>query len=172
MSQYSVSASGIPNAEKTSAPAAPPSADDKVEKQIPPSEAAVTPQVSTAESILSREEKIEYRDQDGNLLDEDQVKSLEGKVSFSTRYETRTKVVDAQGRKIADGPAGAEGFAPPHPDVDREPETAADASGAAGRDSPATVSPDDDIAKEKSIDKAKSKSGSPRPASEGREATK
>ena len=171
MSQYSISASGTPSAEKTSAPAAPPPADVKVEKS-PPSEAVVTPQVSAAESILSREEKIEYRDQDGNLLHEDQVKALEGKVSFSTRYETRTRVVDAQGRELADGAAGAEGFAPPHPDVDREPETAGDASEASGRDSPATVSPDDDIAKENSIDEAKSKSGSPRPASEGREATK
>lgn len=46
------------------------------------------------------EEKIEYRDEDGNLLDEAQVKELEGKVSFSTRYETRTRLVDASGNEI------------------------------------------------------------------------
>lgn len=46
------------------------------------------------------EEKIEYRDEDGNLLDEEQVKALEGKVSFSTRYETRTRLVDAAGNEI------------------------------------------------------------------------
>ena len=172
MTQYTISTSGIPSAKKTNAPAAPPPADNKVEKQFLSGEAVVTPQASAAESILSREEKIEYRDQDGNLLDEDQVKALEGKVSFSTRYETRTRVVDAQGLEIADGLAGAEGFAPPHPDVDREPETAADDSPAAGMGFPATVSLDDDIAKENSIDEAKSKSGSPRPASEGREATR
>lgn len=40
------------------------------------------------------EEKVEYRDEDGNLLDEAQVAALEGKVSFSTRYETRTRMVD------------------------------------------------------------------------------
>lgn len=46
------------------------------------------------------EEKIEYRDEDGNLLDEEEVKALEGKVSFSTRYETRTRLVDAAGNEI------------------------------------------------------------------------
>lgn len=46
------------------------------------------------------EEKVEYRDEDGNLLDEEQVKALEGKVSFSTRYETRTRLVDAAGNEV------------------------------------------------------------------------
>lgn len=46
------------------------------------------------------EEKVEFRDEDGNLLDEEQVKALEGKVSFSTRYETRTRLVDAAGNEI------------------------------------------------------------------------
>ena len=155
---------------QTTAPAAPPPADVNVEKKAPQSNVAVTPQASAAESVLSREEKIEYRDQDGNLLNEDQVKELEGKVSFSTRYETRTRVVDAQGHEIADGLAGAEGFAPPHPDVDREPETASDASAVEGKDSPATASPEEDIRKEEAI--AESNPGTPRPASEGREATK
>lgn len=159
----------IPTGDKTSAPAVPPPADVKVEKPIPPSEGVVTPQASAAESILSREEKVEYRDQDGNLLDEQQVKALEGKVSFSTRYETRTRVVDAQGREIADGPAGAEGFAPPHPDVDREPNTASGGSPQAII-SPASASPEDDLSKEKAVEEAET--GTPRPASEGLEATK
>lgn len=65
------------------------------------------------QKILSREERIEYRDQDGNLLDEEQVKALEGKVEFKTRYETRTRVIDENGNEIyQDG-----GVAPPHPDV-------------------------------------------------------
>ena len=138
--------------------------------QLPNSNANVTPQPSAAESVLSRKERIEYRDQDGNLLDEKQVADLEGKVSFSTRYETRTRVVDADGNEIADGSAGAEGFAPPHPDVDREPETAADLFENDGRDSPATASPDEDVGKEKSVNEAKI--GAPRPASEAKEATK
>lgn len=57
---------------------------------------------------------MEYRDQDGNLLDEEQVKALEGKVEFKTRYETRTRLVDENGQEMGN-PAG--GVAPPHPDV-------------------------------------------------------
>ena len=130
----------------------------------------VTPQASANESILTREKKIEYRDQDGNLLNEEQVAALQGKVSFSTRYETRTKLVDEAGNEIGEGPAGAEGFAPPHPDVDREPETAGGVPEDDGRDLPATASPEDDIRKEKSVEKAKT--GKPKPASEAKEATK
>ena len=59
------------------------------------------PPLKPGQSVLSREEKVEYRDQDGNLLDPEQVKALEGKVSFKTRYETRTRLVDAQGNEIA-----------------------------------------------------------------------
>jgi len=169
LSQYSVSSHIAPNAKMTGAPAAPPPADVKVESQIPPSE-AVTSQAPAAESILSREEKVEYRDQDGNLLNEEQVKSLEGKVSFSTRYETKTRIIDSQGKEIGDGQAGAEGFAPPHPDVDREPETSNEALKREGRESPASVSPEGDLGKEQAVNDAKT--GTPRPASEGREATK
>ena len=55
------------------------------------------------------EEKIEYRDEDGNLLDEDQVRALEGKISFSTRYETRTRLVDEAGNEVWEGEAEFEG---------------------------------------------------------------
>lgn len=77
--------------------------------------------------LLHTEERVEYRDQDGNLLNEEQVKALEGKVEFKTRYETRTRVVDAQGNEILlpadEQPAEAReqeqpGVAPPHPDVE------------------------------------------------------
>ncbi|KAK3298150.1 Dolichyl-phosphate-mannose-protein mannosyltransferase-domain-containing protein [Chaetomium fimeti] len=80
--------------------------------------------------LLHTEERVEYRDQDGNLLDEEQVKALEGKVEFKTRYETRTRVVDAQGNEVLlpadEQPAEAQeqgepvaaGVAPPHPDVE------------------------------------------------------
>ena len=90
-------------------------------------------------------------------------------MSFQTRYETRTRVVDAAGNEIADGPAGAEGFAPPHPDADRIPETALDLPENNGRDYPATASENDDSSKEKSVEKNK---GKPKPGSEGNEATK
>lgn len=130
----------------------------------------MTPQPAPDAASLSRSEKVEYRDQDGNILDEEQVAALEGKVSFETRYETRTRVIDADGNEIADGPVGADGFAPPHPDVDREPETVAEVSGDEGRGSPASASPDDDLGKERSVQKADG--GKPRPASEGSEATR
>lgn len=129
----------------------------------------VTPHPA-AEPSISRVEKVEYRDQDGNILDEEQVKALEGKVSFETRYETRTRIIDSEGKEIADGPAGAEGFAPPHPDVDRLPETAADVPEDDGREKPATASPEDDIGKEKSVERADD--SKPRPASEAQEATR
>lgn len=119
-------------------------------------------------SIVSREEKVEYRDQDGNLLDPEQVKALEGKVSFKTRYETRTRMVDAQGNEIH-VPEEA-GVAPPHPDVegvDREtvgvPEPDVQDKPAAQREVKA------DESKEESI--VKSDAGAAKPASEGNEAT-
>ena len=119
-------------------------------------------------SVVSREERVEYRDQDGNLLDPEQVKELEGKVSFQTRYETRTRLVDAQGNEIAQ-PEDAQ-IAPPHPDVEgSDPETvpalepAAHDKPAAQRDIKA------DESKEESIDK--SDKGAAKPASEGNEAT-
>jgi len=49
------------------------------------------------------EEKVEFRDENGNLLNEDQVKAMEGKVSFSTRYETRTRLVDEAGNEVYEG---------------------------------------------------------------------
>ena len=113
---------------------------------------------------------MEFRDQDGNLLNEEQASSLEGKVSFQTRYETRTRLLDELGNEIGNGPVGDESHAPSHPDVDREPETAAEVPEDDGREYPATANPEDDVGKEKSVDR--SNSGKPRPASEGSEATK
>lgn len=128
--------------------------------------------------ILSREERVEYRDQDGNLLDEEQVKALEGKVEFRTRYETRTRVVDANGNEIpqaGDGlpkdpanPGGdgkpAAGVAPPHPDVE-----------GAEKSTKQQLVADDPIAPksaEESVpgDKEKEQRAA-KPASEGQEAT-
>ncbi|KAH9818536.1 glycosyltransferase family 39 protein, partial [Teratosphaeria destructans] len=69
-----------------------------------PSAAGPAPTAQAAQQILASggltEEKIEYRDEAGNLLNPDQVKALEGKVSFSTRYETRTRLVDSVGNEL------------------------------------------------------------------------
>jgi dolichyl-phosphate-mannose-protein mannosyltransferase len=74
------------------------------------------------QKVVGMEERVEYRDQDGNLLDEEQVKELEGKVEFKTRYETKTRLVDVNGNEVAanvnDGNVVVEGVAPPHPDVE------------------------------------------------------
>ncbi|KAH9905316.1 dolichyl-phosphate-mannose-protein mannosyltransferase 1 [Xylariomycetidae sp. FL2044] len=115
------------------------------------------------QKLLGKEEKIEYRDQDGNLLNEEQVKALEGKVEFKTRYETRTRVVDANGNEVLLPPeeqAGA-GVAPPHPDV----EGADQQTKKIALDDPlpeASSSKDGEKEAEKSV---------PKPASEGNEAT-
>jgi dolichyl-phosphate-mannose-protein mannosyltransferase len=65
--------------------------------------------------VISQEEKIEYRDQNGNLLDEAQVQALmaEGKASFETKYETRTRLVDEAGNEVP-----PPGLAPEHPDAE------------------------------------------------------
>lgn len=111
--------------------------------------------------ILSKEEKIEYRDQDGNLLDPEQVKSLEGKVEFRTRYETKTRLVDEYGAEI--GMQSGAGVAPPHPDVQGVDKETVHAEGGAGQ-----------MAQDASSSKHGAKEAEwsqARPASEGREAT-
>ena len=96
---------------------------DAQQKEVP---AAVSgAPLAVNQRLLHTEEKVEYRDQDGNLLNEEQVKALEGKVEFKTRYETRTRVVDADGNEVI-LPPGAEvpqaqepaSVAPPHPDAE------------------------------------------------------
>lgn len=136
----------------------------------------VTPQsplVKKELPILSKEEKIEYRDENGNILDPEQVSALAGKVSFKTRYETRTRIIDAQGNEIHEGLVdarqGEEGVAPPHPDAEgRNPETG-DKKEAEASEHPPTVAVGDDKLKEKSVE---GQTGSPRPGSEAQEATK
>ncbi|KAI1080505.1 glycosyltransferase family 39 protein [Whalleya microplaca] len=121
------------------------------------------------QKLLGREEKVEYRDQDGNVLNEEQVKALEGKVEFKTRYETRTRVVDADGNEVWVPPeelanaAAAAGVAPPHPDVqgaDQETRKADPAAESVPQD--ASSSRDGEKEAENLV---------PKPASEAKEAT-
>lgn len=138
------------------------------------SEAPKEPKVSPpplvpGQSVLSREEKVEYRDQDGNLLDPEQVKALEGKVSFKTRYETRTRLVDAQGNEIPQ-PEDANPVAPPHPDVDGPDSSTVGKPEPDVQEKPAAQQEiQSDESAEESI--AKSDAGAAKPASEGNEAT-
>ena len=120
-----------------------------------------------APQIVSKEEKVEYRDQDGNLLDEEQVKSLKGKVEFKTKYETKTRVVDDNGIELPmpEGGWPAEygvGVAPPHPDVEgMNRETVKKHDGAGG---PAEAAASLDGEKE-------AENSRPKPASDGQGAT-
>lgn len=104
---------------------------------------AAVPVIPAGGQIVSHEEKVEYRDDIGNLLDPEQVKELEGKVSFSTRYETRTRILDAQGNELYNGPiqveisdresaAGTVASAP-------EPETVGEPAGQANKAPPKNV---------------------------------
>lgn len=117
--------------------------------------------------IVSKEEKVEFRDQNGNLLNAEQVKELEGKVEFKTKYETRTRVVDDQGNEVPapeggwPGDAGgAAGVAPPHPDVEGVDKETVRVDDKPPQDAAASR----DGEKESEWSKAK-------PASEGQEAT-
>ena len=161
------------NAQPTSAPTVQGEGEQKPlaqEPQPPMSDAPAfqsAPPLPAGHSIISKEEKVEYRDQDGNLLDPEQVKLLEGKVSFKTRYETRTRLVDAAGNEIQPDIVGV---APPHPDVDNVdqetigiPEKAGDEGPASQRDVTA------DEKKEEGIENTRSSLA--KPASEGNEAT-
>ncbi|KKA17081.1 Dolichyl-phosphate-mannose-protein mannosyltransferase [Rasamsonia emersonii CBS 393.64] len=117
--------------------------------------------------IIGREERVEYRDQEGNLLDEEQVASLkkEGKVSFETKYETQTRVIDAHGRVHLK----AVEHAPPHPDVEgQNPQTGGKGKGdeSAVGNKPASAAGQDRSVRDED------QPGKPKPASEGNEATK
>lgn len=136
---------------------APPIADD------PKKDVFVTPAANVPLEDMT-EERIEYRDEEGNLLNEEDVKSLEGKVSFSTRYETRTRLVDQFGREIADGAEGEEqGFAGTSADgVDPGTENAKGEGQASPV--PPKVAAKDDVSKEKAkVDDVKA---TPEPESE------
>ena len=99
------------------------------------------------------------------------MKKEKGALSYKTRYETRTRVLDAMGNEISDG-VGVEAIAPPHPDVEgQNPETAGGKRRAEEvREQPATVDAKADSGNERSGERIEKQK--PRPGSEGNEATK
>lgn len=126
-------------------------------------EAVVTPGAPIDnQKIIGREERVEYRDQDGNLLNDEQVASLmkEGSATFQTKYETRTRLVDAAGNEIQ----RQEGFAPEHPDAEgASPETKQAPEGEGAQPLQAQVP---------SGNESKERNSQAKPASEANEATK
>jgi len=185
----SVKAAGADIVPSSQAPAVPPIGQRAEEQQAKEPQGQVTPQAAAppqvvqqagenmpGQQILSREEKIEYRDENGNLLDPEAVKAMEGKVSFKTRYETRTRLVDAAGNEIDAGvpvevnePAGV---APPHPDAEgRNPETGEPDQMAEPSEAPPMVDVSEDVGKERSAEREEAERREARPGSEGKEAT-
>lgn len=117
------------------------------------------------QQVISQEERVEYRDEHGNLLDEAQVFSLaaEGKVTLKTKYETKTRIVDKDGNEVAP----AEPVAPEHPDVDGQNPDTKGAQDKEGKSVPAEAEVPIAESMSKGIDNKE-----PKPASEVSEATK
>lgn len=147
------------------------------------------------QKLLSREQRVEYRDQDGNVLDEKQVEALRGKVEFKTRYETRTRLVDTDGNVVqndvvdsgdledgsegaasaavgvaavaAASAAAAAAVAPPHPDVEGVDQSTRHEAVADEVQRPsAAPSVEGELEAEQEAEQSRA-----RPASEGNEAT-
>ncbi|RMZ87162.1 hypothetical protein DV736_g5616, partial [Chaetothyriales sp. CBS 134916] len=119
----------------------------------------VTAQANGQDSVLGSQESIEYRDEAGNVLNDEQVSALkaEGKARFETKYETRTRTVDELGNEVQ------QPLAPGHPDVDgADPETPVKAEEA--KSGPANA--------EAESSKLNDKQGKAQPASDASEATK
>jgi dolichyl-phosphate-mannose-protein mannosyltransferase len=116
---------------------------------------------SSATQLRSTKARVEYRDQQGNILDEDVVESLrkEGKVSFETRHETRTRLAQGHLVDMVDGE-----IAPPHPDVEGQNPETLDKPEEVAEDSPASAAGAESLKEEVN-------SPEPKPASEGNDAT-
>lgn len=125
---------------------------------------ASDPAAVTAPKIKGSMARVEYRDQNGKILDEKLVASLraEGKVKFETRYDAGHKMENAHEVPVVDGQ-----LAPPHPDVQgQNPETGSAPEDSVPPESPASVADGN----ESSVEYQRSLEA--RPASEGNEATK
>lgn len=120
---------------------------------------AVTPKKDEGR-ILHQEETVEYRDQDGNLLDDEAVQQLlqDGKAKFETKYETRTRLVDEAGNEV---PA----VAPDHPDVQGQNPDTKGVPEEKGKSEPANAH-----AEAESVERERQ--NDPQPASDANEATK
>jgi len=159
---------GQPEAPKNDAQVTP-----QAENLPPP--AAAAPADGKGGHVVGREEKVEYRDEQGNLLNDEQVAELKGKVSFQTRYETRTRIIDADGHELYNGAADMvpeslrQQVAPPHPDVEGQNPETGNASAEQPSAQPPKVEVESDVEKEKSI--AEAETTAAKPAGEGNEAT-
>jgi dolichyl-phosphate-mannose-protein mannosyltransferase len=155
-----------PVAAPTTAAQAPPPPPVKAQEPAPAGESVVAsdPAAVTAPKIQGSMARVEYRDQNGKVLDENLVSSLraEGKVKFETRYDAGHKMENAHDVPIVDGQ-----LAPPHPDVQgQNPETGSLPEDSVPPESPASVADGN----ERSVEHQSTMEA--KPASEGNEATK
>ncbi|KAI9652582.1 MAG: hypothetical protein M1831_006686 [Alyxoria varia] len=154
-----------------------------------PAEISVTPQVSAqpvgapGEPETVREERVEYRDENGRLLSPEEVDALQNEdVAFETKYETRTRVVDEEGNLVGEEGGGGggedEGVYPVHAGEEgRNPNTAGEEKGdaqaeAEANNAPPIVGAEADTSKEADVEREKESAGMARPGSERGEATK
>lgn len=147
---------GVPTTPAVQAAGAPPKVQDPA--QLAQEQEAAVTQPKLSGSVA----RVEYRDQNGNVLDQSLVSSLraEGKVKFETRYDTN-RLQHAHEIPIVDGQ-----LAPPHPDVQgQNPETGSKVEDSIPPESPASVAD----GTEQSADKPNEPVASP--ASEGNDAT-
>ena len=140
---------------------------------------AVSPQTpqydQNGNPVVAMEQSFEYRDQEGNQLDPEQVEKLrqEG-IEFETRHEVKTRLIDEEGNEVvAEG-----GVHPQHPDAEGlNPNTAGiekkdKQAEREANDKPANVDAGVDTKRQAEVDgKGNKKSGQAQPGSERAEAT-
>ena len=135
----------------------PPKEEVPQEEEPAPS---VTPEAQP--SLKGKKARVEYRDENGNVLPESLVSSLRKneKVKFETRFEYRSRLANGHEVDVVDGKV-----APPHPDVEgQNPQTVQDDERRPVEDVQAPVPGDGKSIEESNPPEAK-------PASEGNEAT-
>ncbi|KAB8236802.1 Dolichyl-phosphate-mannose-protein mannosyltransferase-domain-containing protein [Aspergillus alliaceus] len=159
VTRFSSTNGAVPTAQAapSEAPVAPPPQQNERVLQEEVQDASVTPEPEPRRAKA----RVEYRDQDGNVLDEALVAALakEGKVSFETRHETRTLLANGHEVEMVNGQV-----APPHPDVEgQNPETLGKQEQQAVDDGPASATGGSSVGEPNSPEA--------KPASEGNEAT-
>lgn len=101
--------------------------------------------------ILGRESAIEYRDENGNILDPAEIEAMKDQISFETRYETRTRLVDlANGHTALEGDDTEEKSYAGTIALGENPETSAVESVVG--ETPASAAVGDDVQKEMSVE--------------------
>jgi len=100
------------------------------------------------------------------------VEALRGQVEFQTRYETRTRLLDAAGNEIYNKVVEGDGQQKDSSVAEKpepEPETASGSPVPVASDEPAHVDVDADLAKEQHVDAANTAAAAAEPGSENAE---